>query len=205
MSKIVYYIKLSFVLLLICAIAGGILSFINGKTKPIITKAKIEAEKQARKKVLPKAVSFVADSIEVESKIVNNPLKIAPASTKSMFYFYHGKDESGKTVGYTFKAAKSGYSSVLKTMVGIEKNTNGELEVINISIVDQAETPGLGAKCVEQSFADKFKNKTKHQLVVDKDGGSIVSITGATITTRAIANSIKDGVNMLQNALKGGR
>jgi electron transport complex protein RnfG len=43
----------------------------------------------------------------------------------------------------------------------------------------------------------QFKGKTVDQMKVDKDGGEIVSITGATITSRTIANSIRDELKVL--------
>ncbi|MCK4339836.1 MAG: FMN-binding protein, partial [Candidatus Cloacimonetes bacterium] len=52
--------------------------------------------------------------------------------------------------------------------------------------------PGLGANCTEQEFTEKFKKTNPETILADKDGGDIVSITGATITTRTVANSIRE-------------
>ena len=35
-------------------------------------------------------------------------------------------------------------------------------------------------------------------MTVDKDGGNIISITGATITTRTLAQSIKLGLSFIE-------
>ncbi|MFA7224297.1 MAG: FMN-binding protein, partial [Candidatus Cloacimonas sp.] len=44
--------------------------------------------------------------------------------------------------------------------------------------------------------------KTSEQLIVDKDGGvppnCIKAITGATITTRAVVNSVKESIELLK-------
>ena len=82
-------------------------------------------------------------------------------------------------------------------MVGLDN----QLKVITIKVIDQAETPGLGANCATETFPDRFKGKSMEELVVDKDGGSIASLTGATITTRAIATSIKDQIRALKTDL----
>jgi electron transport complex protein RnfG len=78
-----------------------------------------------------------------------------------------------------------------------------------IKIISQKETPGLGALCVNsEPFNGKkwstlqFVGKGIGDLKVDKDGGPIVSITGATITSRAITNSIKDKLSTLLPELK---
>ncbi|MEJ2050951.1 MAG: FMN-binding protein [Calditrichota bacterium] len=48
----------------------------------------------------------------------------------------------------------------------------------------------------------QFIGKGIDDLRVDKDGGPIVSITGATITSRAITNSIREKLSSLLPELK---
>jgi Na+-translocating ferredoxin:NAD+ oxidoreductase subunit G len=193
-----YYLKLGFVLFLISAIAACSLALLNSKTAPIIKDNKKQAENNARKEVLPEAVTFVADSIRTESaEPENNPLKNAVKNESSSFKYYVGKDEAGGVAGYTFVAAMYGYSSEVKTMVGVSTG----FKVTSIKIIDQAETPGLGANCEKPEFTELFENMTADKLKVDKDGGSIRSLTGATITTRAIANSIRAGIEVLADKL----
>ncbi len=188
-----YYLKLGFVLFMIAAIASGILAYINGVTLPKIQESEKQAQNSARKNVLPNASFFEKDSLEVKLEKDNNPLKIQQEADTAWFEFYRGYDDSKNLVGYTFQAAKYGYSSEVRTMVGLDK----DMKINKIEIVSQAETPGLGAKCVEPSFAKKYVGLSKEQLLVDKDGGTIKSITGATISTRAITESIKSAVETL--------
>ncbi len=166
-----YYLKLGFVLLIITMIASGILAYLNTLTQPIIEENQRVAQEKARKEVLPSAVTFE----EVSGDLV-----------------YHiGKDAEGKIVGYTFVALLYGYSSEVKTMVGVDP-----YQVIEkIKVISQAETPGLGANCEKPDFLAQFSGKQKAEMKVDKDGGTITSLTGATITTRTITNSIKAAMN----------
>lgn len=175
-----YYLKLGFVLLLITAAASGILAYINSFTNPVITENKRKAKAEARQEVLPEAISF-------DSLAFFNGDNI-----------FRGINESGETAGYTFLAELSGYSDKVKTMVGV----NPDLTINRIKVIEQKETPGLGANCEKPEFMDQFNEKNQAQLKVDKDGGEIVSLTGATITTRAIANSIRDGLKELEEILK---
>ncbi len=168
-----YYLKLGFVLLLITAIASGILAYLNTITQPIIEENQRIAQEKARKEVLPSAATF---------EEVNGDLT-----------YYIGKDAEENVVGYTFAASLYGYSSNVKTMVGI----NPDLIIEKIKIISQAETPGLGANCEKSEFQEQFSGKQKSELLVDKDGGAIESLTGATITTRTITNSIKAAMNKL--------
>ena len=163
-------IKVTVVLLIICLIASGILAFVYKKTAPIIEENKKIEQENARKEVLPKAKYF--ESVCDNGKIL----------------YYKGFNESKKLVGYTFQCEKDGYSSKIQTMVGIDTL----LQITGIKIVSQQETPGLGANCIKPKFIEQFKNKNPATIYVDKDGGDIESITGATISTRAITNPIRE-------------
>ena len=173
-----YYIKLGLILFIITAIASGVLAYLNTLTQPIIEENQRITQEKARKEVLPSAITFE----EVFNEEVIGEL-----------IYYIGKDAEGKTVGYTFVASLYGYSSEVQTMVGV----NPELVIEKIKIVSQAETPGLGANCEKQEFQEQFSGKQQTEMKVDKDGGTIISLTGATITTRTIANSIKVAMDKL--------
>ena len=168
-----YYLKLGFVLLIITAIASGVLAYLNTITQPIIEENQRVAQEKARKEVLPSALTFE----EITGDLI-----------------YHiGKDAEENIVGYTFVASLYGYSGDVKTMVGV----NTDLGIEKIKIISQSETPGLGANCEKPEFQLQFSGKQQTEMKVDKDGGTIVSLTGATITTRTIANSIKAAMDKL--------
>jgi len=162
-------IKPTLVLVVICVIAGSILASIYYKTDPIIAENNRIEEENARKEVLP-----LADKFE-------------PVCENDNILYYEGSRKN-KLVGYIFKCAKYGYGSTVKTMVGVDTL----LMITGIKIISQQETPGLGANCSKPKFAEKFKNKNPETIFVDKDGGNIISITGATITTRTVTNSIRE-------------
>jgi electron transport complex protein RnfG len=164
--------------MIIAAVASGILAFLNQVTAPIIQANQAKAEKEARIAVLADATTF-------------------SQKEKNGFQYYEGVNANGEVVGFTFVASLYGYSSDVKTMVGVDT----ALTIKNIKILSQTETPGLGANCEKPEFPERFKNKKMNEMVVDKDGGKIQSITGATITTRTIATSIKNGLEALQKAL----
>jgi len=181
-----YYLKLGIILLVTCAIATGILAYLNGLTAPLIKEVKDKEAEEARLEVTvngendPNTYSF-------QQKFLDSDIK-----GDSVFYYIAFNQDNDK-VGYVLTATKTGYSSNVKTVVGLDKN----FKIKKIKVIDQAETPGLGAKCVSPDFAPRFDNLGYEDLKVDKDGGSIESITGATITTRTITNSIKESLEKL--------
>ncbi len=173
--------KLGIILFLISAIATGVLAWVNAVTITKIDALKAQAAIDTRQELMPDAKSFE------ERKSVED----------TTFVYYIAKDDKGEVLGYSFVAAKRGYSSIVKTMVALDKSFN----VINIKVFEQNETPGLGTLCQDKAFPDRFKGKGGSDLKVDKDGGAIKSLTGATITTRAITNSISESIQMLKEDL----
>ena len=166
-----------------------------------------KTDEQSRQKVLLEVINeaikneliaFIPDSIAVEKDEERDPLKKVSINNNSFFHFYkcfHNKDN---LIGYTFQASLYGYSSDVKTMVGVSP----DFIIKKIKIISQSETPGLGANCMKEDIQRRFFDLNKEQLVVKEDGGNIKSITGATITTRTIANSLKNGLSILQNNLE---
>jgi electron transport complex protein RnfG len=195
MSNIV---RLGIILSLITLVAAFVLAEIYSITKP-----RIELQKQAKTNI---ALNIVLPNAKVIQPVKRKvPVKDREGNVlfeKDEVIYYKGfrNPDSSQLIGYAFKAYGAGYSSIIETMVGID--TSGVLK--KIKIISQKETPGLGALAeTSQPFSGKkwsteqFINKTLDDLKVDKDGGSIVSITGATITSRAITNSIKEQLEYL--------
>lgn len=183
-------VKLGLILLLVTALAGAALSIVNNITKPRIEEQKRLVTALALTAALPDAANGV----------------IEPDTTSKQFHFYRGYRDSSKQhlVGYAFLALENGYSSQIETMVGID--TTGR--IVGIKILRQLETPGLGTKIEEirhgetmPYFQRQFLNQFADQIAVDKDGGTIESITGATISSRAVTNSIKNAFLKLQQQI----
>ena len=190
-------IRLGIILSIITLIASYGLAMLYKQTKPQIEKIKMQKVNDALAIVLPDAGDII--TISKKEPVIDPKGKIV-AHNEIVEYYIGYKDSSHtKVVGYAVKASKAGYEAKVETMVGLDTK-----DVIKkIKIVDQKETPGLGARCTEDQPVDpnnkkwtteQFIGKTKEQMKVDKEGGEIVSITGATITSRTIANSIKEAL-----------
>ncbi|MCK5832229.1 RnfABCDGE type electron transport complex subunit G [bacterium] len=169
-------------------IAGLALGLVNSATAPKIAAQEEAARMAAIEEVMPDAVLFTEDSAGSVDYLV-------------------GYQDSAKTnvAGYVITAYGNGFSSTIRTVVGINKDFTVEA----IEIVCQSETPGLGTKAIEQDdplkepwFERQFDGLSPTQLKVDKDGGQLKSITGATITSRAIARSVANAAKKLETAIK---
>jgi len=173
-------IKLPIILASFGIVAAVFLGAIHSVTKPQIEWQTKKTKEDALRYVLPEAKKI--EEVKVDEK-------------ESYFKGYTTEKTSGEPEYYAFIAKGQGYSSVIQTMVGVDKKGN----IIRIKIMFQQETPGLGAKCEDEEFTSEFTEgeKSAFEVAVDKDGGEITSITGATITSRAIANSINQKIKWL--------
>ena len=81
-------------------------------------------------------------------------------------------------------------------MVGV--NAAGEIQ--GVEILKQLETPGLGARITEPGFRQGFagRNIADTDWRVRKDGGDIDQITAATISSRAVVEAVKAGVEVFK-------
>jgi electron transport complex protein RnfG len=167
-------IRYGFILSLICAVAAGLLAGMNSLTKArIVAQAQAE-EENGLKEVLPDAACFEA------LKSGNDVL------------YYKAQNKEGKLIGVAFKAPAKGYSSLIETLVGM----TADGRITAIKVLSQNETPGLGARVTEDSFSGQFSNKNIQGL----DG--IQAITGATISSKAVIESVKKKAQEIQALLK---
>lgn len=191
-------IRLSIILAIITLISSFGLAKLYQVTKPQIELIKKQKLNDALKIVLPEAGDIVAVSQQIP---VKDPSGKVVAHNEIVEFYIGYKDQSHSDItGYAMKAIKAGFETKIETIVGI----NGEGVIQKIKIIDQKETPGLGARCVEDQpvnpdkkvwTTEQFIGKTRDQMKVDKDGGEITSITGATITSRAVTASIKEALD----------
>jgi electron transport complex protein RnfG len=81
-----------------------------------------------------------------------------------------------------------GFGGALGVMVGF-KLESGDL--VGIGITTLAETPGVGTRVKENTFTEQFRDMRKDTTFkVKKDGGDIDAISGATISSRAVAQAV---------------
>ena len=112
--------------------------------------------------------------------------------------------KGGEVIGIAVKSTVSGFGGPLTLMVGLLPDGT----VYNTSVLSHSETPGLGAKCTEESFFGQFKgwNPERKKLLVKKDGGDVDAITASTITSRAYTLAIQNALYALTTApLEGGK
>ena len=144
-------------------------------TKEPIAQAKVAAVNNALQQVLPEYEATTSQTIEV------NSLPIVA----------HTATVADKAVGYAIESiSKNGFGGAVRLMVGFDTKGN----IININVLEQKETPGLGTKMAEDGnvllLSLKDKNAAEVNMTVKKDGGDIDALTAATISSRAYAEAV---------------
>lgn len=114
------------------------------------------------------------------------------------------KDANGNTLGYVITVtAKDASQSTITFSVGIQNDGT----VNGYSITSIAETPGLGMKAQEEEFYSQFEGKNVDSFTVVKSepaaDNEIESISGSTITSRAMANGVNACLTYFRDVLGG--
>ncbi|MFN3466196.1 MAG: FMN-binding protein [Candidatus Brocadiales bacterium] len=182
----------------------------------VTTKEKIRQKEETRRM---EALLTVLPGLEGQPQEVTAP-GVAPEEK-----VYKGLDKDQKVIGYAALGQAQGYSSIIKTMVGLSPDIQ---KVLAIKILTQGETPGLGTRVMEIAttktlwklltggrtpavaepltpwFQDQFRDKALNQLTVvrEADPSKIQAITGATISTKAVVASVENGVKRIKAAVK---
>lgn len=153
-------LKLTVFLAVVSALAGGVLSFVNDLTAPIIADQAMAAEKSNLEVIFPGG-TFSEIAVEDASGLVKSG------------YLAEGE-------GFAFKVEVIGYNSgsPVQFMIGFDLDGN----IVGFEVLAQQETNGLGAKVAEPEFKESVVGKTVND--------TISTISGATVTSTAVINGI---------------
>lgn len=165
------------VLVGVALITGGILAYVNNVTEEPI---KLQSEK-----TLADGIKAVMGGVDL-SVAKDDTVKQTISGKEVVFVIHETVGADNKPLGAAVESTTGGFGGDFKILVGFD--TEGK--ILGYTILQHAETPGLGAK------ADKWfqkdgkgcvigKNPASDKLTVKKDGGDIDAITASTITSRA--------------------
>ena len=131
--------------------------------------------------------------------LVNDALSRTPpgkADLADIPTAFVGFDASGKRVGVAITASEPGFQQLLTLMIGFDPQSG---TLIGFKVLDQKETPGLGDKIERDSaFGGQFAGRVVPlRGVRDRAGkppSEVQTITGATISSRAVIRIINNAV-----------
>ena len=201
MKNILHY---AVVLFIVAGIAGLGLHVVSAATKERIAESKKAALADGQKIAFPGAVKFSDE-------------KTFDVYGKNAVY-YEAFDSEDKIIGYVLRYGVMGYQSEVEVLTGI--TPDGTIKAIKV--LSQAETPGLGAEvdtlpssgtiwakvgslvsgkkeeetgeppipAFQAQYSDKPISGLK--VVKEKTDKYIESISGSTITSRAVTRAVRE-------------
>lgn len=182
--------RFAFTLTVVALISAGSLAWINEITKPKILAQQARQLNEGLYSVLPGSDNG----------------SIVPFEEDDTVQYYIGYRDKDRTqfIGYAFLAESRGYSSTIQTLVGVDSTC----KILSVRVLYQQETPGLGTRIEEIRSGDttpwwqnQFLGKNAVGIAVDKDNGEIETITGATITSRAVTIGISERAEKIRQKI----
>jgi H+/Na+-translocating ferredoxin:NAD+ oxidoreductase subunit G len=176
--------KMIVTLTVIGVISGLILSFVYSWALPKIEANQITETKAAIYKVLPETKDY--------KKVVKGELE-----------YFKCLDSSKNIIGTAIICKGNGYQGEIKLMIGVNADFT---KFTGMIVLEQLETPGLGAKIVEKKFTDQFSKLAVRPPIEYVKGiapekpNEIQAIAGATISSKAVVEIINKTVEEWMNA-----
>lgn len=184
-------IRFGFTLMVVAGVAATGLSAVYTVAKPRIDEQKRLQFDRALATALPGSETGVIEPIR-QGDVV-------------LYYHCFADSQKSQPLGYALRVGSYGYSSEVASIIGIDSSGT----IMGVKILSQAETPGLGTKIEEIRFGEQdpwflrqFIGQSAATVALDKEGGEIVAITGATISSRAVTRAITQGYKQIQSHLQ---
>jgi len=181
--KIAGMLRLGLILAIFATAACVMLAFVYTGTAAIIEQRHEADLRAAQKEIFPDADSF-EPAVGIESPDASVTIGDAYTAIRN-----------GEPVGAVLQLSHAGYSGPIEIMAGV--SIDGI--ITGVKIMEHSDTPGLGANAASPSyfvdrangitFYGQFAGKSVHDPFEVK--GDVVAITASTITSRAVAVTVK--------------
>ncbi|MDR2716746.1 MAG: RnfABCDGE type electron transport complex subunit G [Treponema sp.] len=181
--KVTNMLKLGCILAIFAAAACVMLAFVYTGTASIIGRRQQADLEAALQEIFPGADSFEA-AHGIKSPDAAVTIENAYTAIRA-----------GKPVGAALRLTRASYGGPIKIMAGVDIDGT----ITGVKIMEHSDTPGLGANAAsDKYFVDKAKGITFYGQFTGKSindpfevKGDVAAITASTITSRAVALTVK--------------
>ncbi len=189
------------------AAAGLLVVAVYKATLPTVERYAAAKEAGAVREVLKAPARW--DTLYLQKGVLTRS-PTAGEDQKGLPKVYVGFDASDRRVGAAVTAQEPGFQEEVLLMIGFEPSSGA---LIGFKVLDEKETPGLGDKIErDTSFGSQFPGRIAPLKGVRArnatDPSQVQTITGATISSRAVIRIINHAVERWQPLLlayeKGG-
>jgi len=184
-------------LMLVGSLSGGVLALVSGWAQPIIDVNENKAKLAAVMEVVPGGSS-------------SRPLAEVLPGTPADLDAYEVLGPDGQTKGWAVVGTGTGFADKIRLIVSFTPDLG---QTVGLKVLKDAETPGLGTEIRAGAFPDQFYGRggrpapslATHELKVVKSvpgaPHEVQSITGATISAKAVVAIVNQGAGRLRAAL----
>ena len=183
------------VLTVVGLISGSLLAVVG-----MLTKDRIAFNKQGE---IEAAILEVVPGTEIYEELY----------TEKNFTIYGGKNRDGNLIGYAVYTSGTGFQDIISLMFGTDPNVT---KINSLSILEQKETPGLGAKITNKEIFLRFwDNKEagsalslRKPAVSSQDelaSNEVNTITGATISSDKVLSIVNKSLEKLKQLKQAGK
>ena len=164
-------VNMTAVLFGITLVASAGVGAVNMITAEPIAQAEQAAKVEALKVVLPPFDQTVPEALTIDDM----PITVYTAT------------KGGQVAGYAVESmTKNGFGGAISMMVGFTPDG----EVVNVNVLRQAETPGLGTKMADKENVLLGSIQGKKLETMKLVDGNVDALTAATISSRAYVDAI---------------
>jgi Na+-translocating ferredoxin:NAD+ oxidoreductase subunit G len=175
----------------------GLVVLLAGLTEEPIRASKQQAREQSLAAVMPPALYSSLISHDGTSAPLSDQITLSPDSEILL-----AKSDEEVTGIILSVVTSRGYSGDIELIIGIDS----ALSITGVRVTAHRETPGLGDKIDRrksvwiESFRNRGLNNTPPtRWAVTKEGGDFDQFTGATITPRAVVQSVHSTLLYVQD------
>jgi electron transport complex protein RnfG len=134
------------------------------------------------------------------SNVLNGASDFKPVfDEEGEIFYYEAYNGEGALIGFGFIKTGRGMWGDITVAGGI----NLDYEVTGVIILENSETPGLGARVAEKKFLNQFNGLEPDEIKLEKYGGSVDAISGATISSRSVTDIIRKEVERVLEQRSG--
>ncbi len=168
------------VLTIIAIASAASLAALHNLTQPRIEESRKERRESTLEKIFP--------SGEFE-ELENDVYKVT---------------RDGSLVGYAGIGKGKGYGGFSGGLIHMAVGINLDGTVHGVKVIRQSETPGLGSRITNEGFLKKFDNLSLGDIKLERNGGDVKALTGATISSSAAVDIVREQVEKLNSYLSEG-
>jgi len=153
------------------------------------------------------------------ASLLNAPGEVSDAWVEKEFLdshfvgrFFMARSASGKEAGFVTESSQYGFKSAIRFFVALSP----DFQIRGVEVISHEEDPGLGAEIAKPLFKDQFvglrpddlltlkllKGPKPKEVPLPEKEKQIYAVTGATISSKALVDGVRQAVQHLERRLQ---